>query len=144
MTTIDCDYTVEGNGPALILIHGIGAARDTWRFVIPQLTPHFTVVSYDLRGHGTSPKPNGAFTLDDLVDDLERVRQRSGFDKAPRRRPLPWWDDRPGLRTEISRSCVVIGLTQHGCGTHRGRQRKGLGCLQCGCGKGGQQMFYRC
>ena len=30
---IDCDFTVEGSGPPLFLIHGIGAARDVWRFV---------------------------------------------------------------------------------------------------------------
>ena len=79
---IDCEYTVEGSGPPLFLIHGIGAARDTWRFVTPGLTEHFTVVSYDLRGHGTSPMPDGEFGLDDLVDDLERVRERTGFEQA--------------------------------------------------------------
>ena len=79
---IDCDYTVEGSGPPLFLIHGIGAARDTWRFVTPVLSGHFTVVSYDLRGHGTSPLPEGEFGLDELVDDLERVRERSGFEQA--------------------------------------------------------------
>ena len=79
---IDCDYTVEGSGPPLFLIHGIGAARDTWRFVTPGLTDHFTVVSYDLRGHGTSPMPDGEFGLDDLVNDLERVRERTGFEQA--------------------------------------------------------------
>nr|NIP76717.1 alpha/beta hydrolase [Xanthomonadales bacterium] len=46
---IDCDYTVEGSGPPLILIHGIGAARDVWRFLTPILSEHFTVVRYDLR-----------------------------------------------------------------------------------------------
>lgn len=79
---IDCEYTVEGSGPPLFLIHGIGAARDTWRFMTPILREHFTVVSYDLRGHGTSPMPGGEFGLDELVDDLERVRQRAGFEQA--------------------------------------------------------------
>lgn len=79
---IDCDFTVEGSGPPLVLIHGIGAARDAWRFVIPHLRSHFTVVSYDLRGHGTSPLPKGKFGLDDLVADLERVRLRAGFERA--------------------------------------------------------------
>lgn len=81
-SSIDCAYSVEGSGPPLFLIHGIGAARDTWRFVLPHLTPHYTVVSYDLRGHGTSPMPDGAFGLDDLVNDLERVRERTGIEKA--------------------------------------------------------------
>ena len=76
---IDCDMTVEGAGPPLVLVHGIGAARDAWRFMVPVLKDHFTVISYDLRGHGTSPVPEGEFGLAELVADLERVRERSGF-----------------------------------------------------------------
>jgi 3-oxoadipate enol-lactonase len=79
---IDCNYTIEGNGPPLFLIHGIGAASDAWRFIVPILRDHFTIVTYDLRGHGTSPMPKGEFGLDELVADLERVRQRTGFEKA--------------------------------------------------------------
>ena len=79
---IDCAFSVAGEGPPLILIHGIGAARDAWRFALPELTPHFTVVTYDLRGHGASPLPEGPFGLDELVDDLERVRARAGFKRV--------------------------------------------------------------
>ncbi|NNF78115.1 MAG: alpha/beta fold hydrolase [Rhizobiales bacterium] len=79
---IDCEYTVEGDGPPLFLIHGIGAARDTWRFVLPTLAQHFTCISYDLRGHGASPKPDGEFGLDELVTDLEQLRARLGIEQA--------------------------------------------------------------
>ena len=79
---IDCAYSVQGEGPPLFLIHGIGAARDTWRKALPVLTPHFTVVTYDLRGHGASPMPKGEFGLEELVNDLERVRERTGFETA--------------------------------------------------------------
>tara|TARA_B110000977_G_scaffold93353_1_gene123563 strand:+ start:659 stop:1438 length:780 start_codon:yes stop_codon:yes gene_type:complete len=79
---IDCEYTIEGSGPPLFLIHGIGAARDAWRFIVPILRDHFTIVTYDLRGHGASPMPSDEFGLDELVDDLERVRERTGFEKA--------------------------------------------------------------
>lgn len=79
---IDCEYTVQGNGPPLFLIHGIGAARNTWAKALPVLTPHFTVVTYDLRGHGASPMPSDEFGLEELVNDLERVRERSGFETA--------------------------------------------------------------
>lgn len=79
---IDCEFTVQGDGPPLFLIHGIGAARNTWAKALPVLTPHFTVVTYDLRGHGASPMPSGEFGLDALVDDLERVRESSGFETA--------------------------------------------------------------
>ena len=79
---IDCAYAQEGSGPPLFLIHGIGAARDAWRFLLPKLTRHFTVVTYDLRGHGSSPLPQGPFGLDELVADLERLRVRTDFERA--------------------------------------------------------------
>ena len=79
---VECAYSVEGSGPPLILIHGIGAARDTWRFLMPKLVQHFTVISYDLRGHGASPSTVTPFGLEELVADLELVRERSGFDEC--------------------------------------------------------------
>lgn len=81
-TAIDCEYTIEGDGPPLFLIHGIGAARDTWRFLVPTLAEHHTVVTYDLRGHGASPMAEVPFGLDELVADLERVRERTGIERA--------------------------------------------------------------
>ncbi len=39
-------------------------------------------MTYDLRGHGVSPMPEGEFGLDELVADLERVRARTGFEAA--------------------------------------------------------------
>lgn len=80
--TIDCHFTKQGSGPPLFLIHGIGASENAWRFMLPQLQKHFTVITYDLRGHGNSPMPEGEFGLDDLVDDLEVVRSRCGVEQA--------------------------------------------------------------
>lgn len=79
---IECEFRLEGTGPPLLLIHGIGAARETWAKALPILTPHFTVITYDLRGHGTSPLPDKPFGLDDLVDDVEWVRAQTGFDQV--------------------------------------------------------------
>ena len=45
---IDCAYSVEGHGEPLVLIHGIGAARDAWRFMLPHLRDKFTVVTLSL------------------------------------------------------------------------------------------------
>lgn len=79
---IDCEFTIQGHGPALFLIHGIGAARSTWAKTLPILTEHFTVVTYDLRGHGASPMPSSEFGLDELVADLEALRERLGIEQA--------------------------------------------------------------
>lgn len=77
-----CDYSIEGSGPPLVLIHGIGAARDTWRFMMPTLVERFTVITYDLRGHGTSPMTALPFGLDELVADLEELRDHLGIERA--------------------------------------------------------------
>ena len=79
---VDCHYTKTGKGPGLFLIHGIGAAKDAWRLLVTQLSKHFTVITYDLRGHGKSPVTNLDFTLNDLIADLERLREKTKIEKA--------------------------------------------------------------
>lgn len=79
---IDCAHSVTGTGPALILIHGIGARRATFAGLVEALKDRFTCITYDLRGHGESPVPAGRFGLDDLVDDLEALRARLGIERA--------------------------------------------------------------
>ena len=75
-------YSVAGDGPALFLIHGIGARRATFDGMAAGLKDRFTCISYDLRGHGLSPLPQGRFGLDDLVDDLEELRAQLGIEQA--------------------------------------------------------------
>lgn len=75
-------FSVAGDGPALIMIHGIGARRATFDGMVAGLKDRFTCITYDLRGHGLSPLPEGRFGLDDLVDDLEELRARLGIEKA--------------------------------------------------------------
>ncbi len=82
MTAMECVHSVEGDGPALFLVHGIGSRRQAWNGVISHLKDDFTCISYDLRGHGDSPMPNGVFGLDDLVDDLEALRAKLGIEQA--------------------------------------------------------------
>ena len=82
MSIIDCNYSVVGSGPAIFFTHGVGGAEDAWRFITPKLKDKFTIVTYDLRGHGNSTVTNKDFNLDDLVSDLERVREKTKIDKA--------------------------------------------------------------
>jgi len=75
-------YSVEGSGPPLILIHGIGASRHSWDGLIRELRGEFRCISYDLRGHGLSPRPPPPYALDDLVDDLEALRRELHIERA--------------------------------------------------------------
>jgi pimeloyl-ACP methyl ester carboxylesterase len=48
-------YDRRGSGPALVLLHGLGHRRQGWDAVAGLLTPHRTVITVDLPGHGDSP-----------------------------------------------------------------------------------------
>jgi pimeloyl-ACP methyl ester carboxylesterase len=56
-------YTLAGHGPALLLIHGLGGTRQTWRHLIDDLARTHTVVAPDLPGHGESDPPAGDYSL---------------------------------------------------------------------------------
>lgn len=43
-----------GDGPVLLLIHGVGLRLEAWRAMIPTLAERFTVVAVDMPGHGAS------------------------------------------------------------------------------------------
>jgi pimeloyl-ACP methyl ester carboxylesterase len=49
--------SVAGAGPPLVLLHGFGATRFTWRAVAPDLERSYEVHALDLFGCGASPKP---------------------------------------------------------------------------------------
>ena len=75
-------FSVEGEGPPLVLIHGIGASRHSWDGIVERLKQKYRCIFYDLRGHGRSPKPAPPYSLDDLVEDLEALRAELGLARA--------------------------------------------------------------
>ena len=81
MASVDCTYSIRGSGPAVFFIHGIGARKTSWNEVCKYLEKDFTCISYDLRGHGDSPKGSLPYSLKDLVDDLETLRQKLDIQK---------------------------------------------------------------
>ena len=81
MAAVAVDYRVQGEGPPLYMVHGIGSRKITWDGLMPHIAPYFTCVSYDLRGHGHSPVPAPPYSLDDLVEDLEALRGKLGHER---------------------------------------------------------------
>ncbi len=59
----DVAYRRAGNGPAVLLIHGIAGSSRTWEQVLPLLARDHTVVAPDLTGHGESDKPPSDYSL---------------------------------------------------------------------------------
>ena len=56
-------YRMAGEGPLVVLIHGITSRSDVWLEVMEDLTQDHTVVAPDLIGHGRSAKPRGDYSL---------------------------------------------------------------------------------
>jgi len=60
-----------GRGPALLLLHGTGAATHSWRDLAPWLAQDFTVVAPDLPGHGfTGMPPASGLSLPGMASAL--------------------------------------------------------------------------
>ncbi len=54
---VNIHFVRRGEGPALLLLHGIPQTHVMWHKVAPALAEHFTVIAADLRGQGDSGKP---------------------------------------------------------------------------------------
>jgi pimeloyl-ACP methyl ester carboxylesterase len=63
LTSGAISYTKAGTGPAVLLIHGLGGTRSTWRHLMPGLARTHTVIAPDLPGHGLSDPPAGDYSL---------------------------------------------------------------------------------
>jgi pimeloyl-ACP methyl ester carboxylesterase len=57
------NFTIAGQGPPVVLIHGVAGRAAQWDHVVELLADHHTVVAPDLLGHGESAKPRGDYSL---------------------------------------------------------------------------------
>lgn len=69
-------YLMEGNGPPLVLIHGLSGSTGWWRRNIPALAARYTVYAVELHGFGANrgrvlPLSQNAAALVELMDALE-------------------------------------------------------------------------
>ncbi|MEV6135248.1 alpha/beta fold hydrolase [Nocardia sp. NPDC051990] len=102
-----CD--VVGDGPLVVLSHGMGTVRHDFRHLVgPLADAGYRVVNVDMRGHGESsldwPSVTGkaAISRTDVAEDLLGVIRHfcgpavivghslSGGSRSPRRRPRSW------------------------------------------------------
>jgi pimeloyl-ACP methyl ester carboxylesterase len=73
-------YDVRGDGEPLLLLHGgMGAGAD-WKYVFPEDPPGWRVIVPDLRGHGASTNPSGAFTFRQAALDILELLDRLGIE----------------------------------------------------------------
>ena len=78
----DLGFRMAGEGPALLLIHGIAGSSGAWREVMPDLAEQYTVIAPDLLGHGESAKPTGDYSLGAYANVLRDLLGVVGIPRA--------------------------------------------------------------
>jgi 3-oxoadipate enol-lactonase len=76
-------YFVGGEGPPLLLVHGLGGAASNWTELIPLLAGRHRLLVPDLPGHGGSSALPAVSGLDPFADRVAVVAEREGMLPAP-------------------------------------------------------------
>ena len=75
-------YRRAGDGPVLLLFHGIAGSSDTWLPVMRLLQEHYTVLAPDFLGHGSSAKPLGDYSLGNYASGMRDFLHLMDVDRA--------------------------------------------------------------
>jgi pimeloyl-ACP methyl ester carboxylesterase len=76
--------TDVGDGPPVVLLHGLACGRRMWFHQIRALRSRFRVIAYDLRGHGLTDAPAAAtaYSATHLARDLAGVLDALAIERA--------------------------------------------------------------
>lgn len=75
-------YRITGEGPPLLLLHGIGDSSASWLPVMPGLGRHHTVIAPDLLGHGNSDKPRADYSVAAYANGMRDLLEVLGVEEA--------------------------------------------------------------
>jgi len=72
-------YDIEGTGPLVVLAHGMGDSRHSYRFILPELVAAgYRVANVDIRGCGDSSTGWSSYERTDIAGDLVAVVRHLG------------------------------------------------------------------
>ena len=75
-------YRIAGDGPPVVLIHGMVNSSRHWEQVALRLADRYTVVAPDLIGHGDSATPRGDYSLGAHACSIRDLLTTIGIDRA--------------------------------------------------------------
>jgi len=79
---IDMHWEETGEGEPLLFLHGgMGCGAD-WRHIFSEPPPGYRVIAPDLRGHGASTNPSGAFTFRQCARDVHALLRHLGVPRV--------------------------------------------------------------
>jgi pimeloyl-ACP methyl ester carboxylesterase len=80
---IDIWHEFRGKGPLLVLTHGFAGPTPGWPPVVDELTSRFTLLLYDVRGHGkTTVPPPDTFSMPQFAADLRGLLDELDIERA--------------------------------------------------------------
>lgn len=79
---IDLHWTEDGEGEALLWLHGALGTGEDWRHVFGQPPRGFRIIAPDLRGHGRSTDPFGQFSFRQCAADVLALLQYRGLSRV--------------------------------------------------------------
>ena len=79
---IEVNYEIAGSGPCVIFAHSLGSDLTIWAAQKSALAARRTVLCYDVRGHGGTSAPAGAYDFALLAQDVVALLDALGIDKA--------------------------------------------------------------
>ncbi|MDP9116899.1 MAG: alpha/beta hydrolase [Actinomycetota bacterium] len=75
-------FRIAGEGPPLLLIHGIGDSSQTWAEVMPTLARNHLVIAPDLLGHGKSDKPRADYSVAAYANGMRDLLSALDIDRV--------------------------------------------------------------
>jgi pimeloyl-ACP methyl ester carboxylesterase len=75
-------YRIAGDGPPVVLIHGMLNSSSHWHAVADRLAASYTVVAPDLIGHGDSAAPRGDYSLGAHAASIRDLLTAIGIERA--------------------------------------------------------------
>lgn len=83
LSDVQVHYDDQGEGPALVFIHGAWSDAESWRPQVERFSEDHRTITYDLRGHGqTGATEQRTYSIDLFVEDLEALLDELEIDRA--------------------------------------------------------------
>lgn len=76
------NYEITGTGTPIVFIHPPLLTLQTFAYQREQLSDHFQVITFDIRGHGASKSSERAFSYALVVEDIRQLLDYLGIDKV--------------------------------------------------------------
>ncbi len=79
----ETNYVELGEGPPILLVHGLGGSWQNWLENIPHLAQRHRVIALDLPGFGSSPMPPWEISIASYGRFLRDFCEKLGLDPCP-------------------------------------------------------------